>query len=418
MLILKIIKKYLKPFKNHKGDKNMSMTTEIKVVSTIQRIDKKALNVYQWRYSDFTLPEYQSPVNTVEEKEKQPFRIDIDAKNSDIKNGIFGFDKIPNNYTNICKSDIENLCQEYKLIADILDKEYLPPWLSIRKGQTVELEFNWKKKSRAKDYSKIAFDTHADFTITPADLKDANKIQITCNNTNPQPAQLLIKADNTTVGALNIFYPKPKSIDLEWFFVEIKGNLKDYNELDNKIKLSKVMDLLKKGLNPALIDINIKNAIASTVNLETQKEYFKTSGIIKKTSEYHYIENSKKELFVAALNKVHKADKTIATLFLVNRSCLNTGATGEDGGAFDVIPGFSPINTGIAYGILDNEGDLLPTAIMHEVMHALGLQHTFSTRAKHTFTAKKTKNYMDYKGSKEFTWKWQWSKLHTYKFLK
>lgn len=109
---------------------------------------------------------------------------------------------------------------------------------------------------------------------------------------------------------------------------------------------------------------------------------------------------------------------TITSLFLVNRSCLNTGATGEDGGTFDVIAGFSPTGTGVAYGILDQKGDLLPTAIMHEIMHALGLNHTFSAKAKHTFTAKKTKNYMDYSGSKEFTWKWQWSKLHTYRFLK
>ena len=54
----------------NKGKKNTSFTVEIKVVSAIQRIDKKALNVYQWHYSDFALPEYQSPVNAVEDEEK------------------------------------------------------------------------------------------------------------------------------------------------------------------------------------------------------------------------------------------------------------------------------------------------------------------------------------------------------------
>ncbi|OEJ98604.1 hypothetical protein A8C32_05235 [Flavivirga aquatica] len=371
-----------------------------------------------WHLAPIKEDTYKPPVYATEEKEKLPFRINIDAKNSDIRNGIFGFDKIPSNYRSICKSDIEKLRQEYKPIADILDEEYLPPWLSIRKGQTVELELDWKKKSRANQYSQIAFNTHADFTITPTNLKNANKIQITCNNTNPQPAQLLIKADGTTVGALNIFYPKPKTIDLEWFFVEITGGRVDYRKLDDEIKLSRITSLLKKGLNPALIDVNIKNAVASTVNLESKKEYFKTSGIIKKAENHHYIESNKKELFVAAFNKAYKVNTTILSLFLVNRSCLTTGATGEDGGAFNVVAGFSPTGTGIAYGILDNENNLLPTAIMHEIMHALGLQHTFSTKAPHTFLAKRTKNYMDYKGSKEFTWKWQWNKLHAYPFLK
>ncbi|MFB9056861.1 hypothetical protein ACFFU9_08920 [Mariniflexile ostreae] len=278
------------------------------------------------------------------------------------------------------------------------------------------------KKSRAEEYSKIAFDKHADFTITPIDLKGVSKIQITCNNTNPKPAQLLIKADNTTVGALNVFHPKPKTIDLEWFFVEISGEYRgkniDEDDLKNKADKTKLETLLKKGLNPALIDINIKNAVASTINLESQKEYFKTNGVIKKADRFHYIENSKKELFVATLKKEHNINKSILSLFLVNRSCLNTDALGENGGAFDVIAGFSPTGTGIAYGVLDEKGNLLPTAIMHEIMHALGLQHSFSTKATHTFEAKKTNNYMDYKDSKEFTWKWQWNKLHTYSFLK
>jgi len=52
------------------------------------------------------------------------------------------------------------------------------------------------------------------------------------------------------------------------------------------------------------------------------------------------------------------------------------------------------------------------------VMHGLRLEHTFSTKAIHTFKKEATKNYMDYKETKFLTWQWQWKKLHTYKHVK
>ncbi len=61
---------------------------------------------------------------------------------------------------------------------------------------------------------------------------------------------------------------------------------------------------------------------------------------------------------------------------------------------------------------------------MHEIMHALGLKHTFTEGEegdlgkKHVFKLKSSTNYMDYKKRKEFTWKWQWEKLHNYSHLK
>jgi len=51
-------------------------------------------------------------------------------------------------------------------------------------------------------------------------------------------------------------------------------------------------------------------------------------------------------------------------------------------------------------------------------MHALGLEHTFSTKATHTFKETKTKNYMDYDNVKRLTWKWQWVNLNEYSHLK
>ena len=60
--------------------------------------------------------------------------------------------------------------------------------------------------------------------------------------------------------------------------------------------------------------------------------------------------------------------------------------------------------------------------IPHELMHALGLDHTFLENKlpnkKILFDEGSTKNYMDYNNSKETTFKWQWDILRSSKYLK
>lgn len=60
--------------------------------------------------------------------------------------------------------------------------------------------------------------------------------------------------------------------------------------------------------------------------------------------------------------------------------------------------------------------------IPHEIMHALGLEHTFPENKlpnkKILFDEGSTKNYMDYNNSKETTFKWQWDILRSSKYLK
>ncbi|MFL0123023.1 hypothetical protein V2611_14635, partial [Tenacibaculum maritimum] len=87
----------------------------------------------------------------------------------------------------------------------------------------------------------------------------------------------------------------------------------------------------------------------------------------------------------------------------------------EEGG-FDLIGGFSPIGTGKAYVVLDDNNDIIPENIVHELMHGLGLRHTFE--GTYNYKDYKTDNYMDYKNNKRHTYKWQWEKLHEYEKLK
>jgi hypothetical protein len=56
----------------------------------------------------------------------------------------------------------------------------------------------------------------------------------------------------------------------------------------------------------------------------------------------------------------------------------------------------------------------------HELLHAMGLYHTFDNDGQYTYKIGETENIMDYShqsayGSKNriATWKWQWDKLHS-----
>lgn len=59
-----------------------------------------------------------------------------------------------------------------------------------------------------------------------------------------------------------------------------------------------------------------------------------------------------------------------------------------------------------------NAKDTLYKDPPHEVMHALGLEHTFVSIAQHTFDDTKTDNYMDYNNTAKHTFVWQWRLLH------
>ena len=92
--------------------------------------------------------------------------------------------------------------------------------------------------------------------------------------------------------------------------------------------------------------------------------------------------------------------------------------------SFPMIGGLSPTGQGIAYMTLDEFNRFPAENIIHEVMHALGLSHSFteegndSSNKKHTFKQGRTTNYMDYNNPKKYIWKWQWELFHQSKYAK
>ncbi|WP_309608231.1 type VI secretion system tube protein TssD [Flavobacterium sp.] len=355
--------------------------------------------------------------STFEEKEEEEKKVTVlfDANNSDVKNGKFGFDKFDSDFKkNYTGKDFTKFENEYNPIQVNGDK-YLPVWVSMRKGQTITLNVENIKRKNYKLYNDIKFEANPDFTFEPANLKDVSEIQITCNNSGSQ-TQIKLEGDGEVVGAINFFYPEVKTVNLDWRFVEITGKREDENIINSKIDLAKLKELLKKAFNPMLIDFNIENINPKITDLTKEN----LTGVFDKVGKIEYIPISRKRSFVAFTEKVSPPSATSLTLYLVNRHCMDKANASIEDGSKSFVGGFSETNSGIAYGILVDEepAKIIPEAVAHEIMHALGLEHTFAEQNSHIFKGKSTDNYMDYSTRKIYTWKWQWEIARNNKLLK
>jgi hypothetical protein len=175
-----------------------------------------------------------------------------------------------------------------------------------------------------------------------------------------------------------------------------------------------------------LIDVTIFNNEAEIVNITEYTAKLKERGVLKTHADKQigdYIERSKvRQVFSALELKDPNRPKEAVTLYFLNQKCLITEQVVEDAPSFPMFGGLSPTGTGIAYMIVD-EHRLFPAEnIAHEVLHALGLPHSFkeadNKNKEHTFKKGRTANYMDYGNRKRQLWKWQWELLHQSKFLK
>lgn len=123
----------------------------------------------------------------------------------------------------------------------------------------------------------------------------------------------------------------------------------------------------------------------------------------------------------------HNRDEDLITVYFINRKSISTGDINPNG-MFKMSGGISPTGTGVAYKTLEENNRIDAGNIMHEIMHAIALPHTFpevdkegnslNSNKTHMFEKDSTKNYMDYKINKQYTWKWQWEKLREYSKLR
>ncbi|GIM56845.1 hypothetical protein CAPN006_12380 [Capnocytophaga canimorsus] len=364
----------------------------------------------------------------------------------------FGFDSF--RMSKKGAEDKEKLKNEYRKYT-IADKEYLAPWVSIRQGQTITLTMKIKKKRNFKT-QRIEL-SHSDFTfspdkITPETFAKSKKvpIQITCKTTFAQDQVVELKTENgEMVGAIAFIENTVKKLKfpVNWYKVEFgKNDLGAINRLVRKIDIE---EYFKKAFTPALIEVDV-NEVAMPINISKAEKV----RIVNKEKN-NVINRVLLGILLCYAVKRNRYQLSLFTTFIKSEKqedemvSYNNGLTMEAAvvqqkGTQEiskfindiVTTALSKQKTDIDHSLpqdesfcimfLANEPDKLQPSveIPHEIMHALGLEHTFAEdtkkdqNKKHIFNKGGTRNYMDYQNTKKHTQKWQWEIMRSSKYLK
>ena len=380
-----------------------------------------------WSEPVFEVKNASTFVEEEEDKEKLLI-INFHADSSEVESGKFGYDKFDEGFKKIYTGkDFSSFENEYKPIQ-VYGEKYFPVWVSMRKGQTITLNLDIIKRKNPKLFNDIKFEDNADFTFEPANLKDAKQVHITCNNTNSSTAQIKLEGDGTTVGAINIFYPEPKEVKVRWVVVDF--NKGDKGKINADFNSDKLGEYFKKAFNPALINVKVVNdraesleIIQPTINL-LEKSFIDRVKMNLETGKKDSVKqtDSNKTNLLANLNSLHLTKQNRESndeiyLYLTNLKSGSQKESATDSENIEILSNNGATYKNICIMFLGNENKFPDVEIPHEIMHAMGLPHTFKDKdldkpKKHTFKQKATKNYMDYALKKEYTWFWQWQQLH------
>ncbi|EKY18412.1 PAAR domain-containing protein, partial [Capnocytophaga sp. oral taxon 324] len=341
------------------------------------------------------------------------------------ENNNFGFDSYEVSKKG-CK-DKEKLKSAYKKLEPFRE-EYLMPWISLGKGETIFL----KQKIKGK-YKEITFkEPKSYFTFEPATITPkTEQVKITCNDTiTEKEYKVEVLADGKVAGGLMFVGNSVKHIIVRPVFVlesKNEGQKKELKDIAGKEKLEKYF---KKAFAPSLIKTDVKEpyklSLSENDYIHPDKALNYIKGIracfnIKNGIEIENPTDDKREELIKNLNQLFilsKIENKIETineivLFLTNFQCTGDKSAKE---VPDSYNGFT-YGKSVIMMFLANKNVFPNVEIPHEVMHALDLEHTFDSKEVYHFTKGATKNYMDYDNKKKYTFKWQWEKMRNSKWI-
>ena len=348
--------------------------------------------------------------------------------------------------------------------------EYYTPWLSIFKGASstetsyAELELLTEVDvvpdelyiEFSKKYFEIvgSIESPDDSTLKHFKLATAMKnvtetgspnktnIQLQCVDNLPKDETIKVWAANKMIngllgtpilsGMLKVKANDKKNRRVSKIvFVNVLTDINTKGCYEEGISATDLIDqenYLKPFLKQALIstDIQISSLDLSDLTkpeVKTLHKEFKIfNPVINKRIFSKYSESKGKSLD-SYLNKQFKSDPNNAKY----KNYYKVFFLGEYGGAENPITGeITPLG-GHANGIKSKEcvmyKEPMPFFVAHELMHCMGLEHSFDNDSSHTFKIGQTENIMDYSHIQEYatspkgtlkqisTWEWQWDKL-------
>lgn len=288
------------------------------------------------------------------------------------------------------------------------------------------------------DYNSYYFEiTPNEITSLPKSRKGTiikNAITIKCKyslDTEQEIKLVTTDGSNTVVGRIFVV-PNNKLYKVPIQLVKVllfKDNIADEREeLNSKIELININNLLTTGaLKNCFILPEIKEEILTfdlTANTDEYKQNFIEEISIIDSKKITFFEDSyfRQTLFPfiqryyynkAATDGEIEICNTVIFFINYNSGILNRGITND--GRNTELTNFTDGLTQNRYCIITQRGVNQET-ISHEILHRIGLPHTFAIDSTHILKEHTTDNIMDYKvtNSEQIliaTYKWQWMQI-------
>lgn len=281
---------------------------------------------------------------------------------------------------------------------------YYIPKMTLRIGKEANLILKIKIEKKAKKlefrYDKSCFELEGlsnDQILNKSIGERELNLKVKCKKVFSMDQYINILADNEICGKL-LIKANNYSYQINVVFVEIRTNI----QKDSKgYVYIKEINKLKNVLNQAYIETT-----------EISKTYLDLTGFF--TSKWFWFKFTKNGLI--DVDELHeylnsKLDSEYKNKYKDYYKIYIFGENGD--GLNGIAEGLGGVKSAIVFP--GRTGDISMSTSCHELLHAIGLYHTFDNDSKFTFKRDKIDNVMDYSHwsgiPRSSTTHWQWQKL-------
>lgn len=299
---------------------------------------------------------------------------------------------------------------------------YPIPTLTLLKGKTAifNLKIEIQEKPKKLTFEFANKDVEKYLTLNMKEIGDIRKgkydkfnyFKITCKESFSKEQILYVKADGEICGAMRIHPNSDRYVKkISTIFISVKTDINGV--IKSGTAKSGSQQYFKQCLNQALVEPTIGNNFSIDCTGNILYNAFRHKFCTKIGGKY-YISKSvglREYLEEQFRNKYGKSYDSYFKVFFIEEiypSWKNNQISGYTNG-------FSFFNTAFTVQFYTHTKE----TVAHELMHALGLPHTFDGNlpAKFTYEAKKTNNLMDYCHHDQIpricVFKWQWKILNS-----
>jgi len=217
------------------------------------------------------------------------------------------------------------------------------------------------------------------------------------------------------VGVFRIWRNKSKKKKI--VLVQVISDIGNGEKSFDVAKLKEESKFIKKYLSQALIIPEIE--IIEEFNMKDTSFFYNNNLNSFKGGNKLIVNRNDKNIYAhldSQFSKKCSYGGDVIKIFFIKEDAYKLKGTGRK----SKLEKFWAANQAYTNLIIFTERDTADITASHEVMHALGVLHTFTNseaekegqKATHTFNAGDTQNIMDYSVYRFSLWQWQWQRAH------